>query len=745
MPFESEQSASVLALWRDALLRAASAGVVSHPIDPSASVPALNGQPDDRRSQLEESWNALLAKHDGDPSRQLLEVWRNLRDSLAAQNPGWAYLEAEGRPGITVWDQLDTIARGDENDLAFLSFSLGPVQSFIAASRSARDLWTGSYILAYLAFQAMVPVLEAHGPSALVFPSPRGMPLIDGWLEQQGVKSPSHSEEARLTPCLPNRFLAVVAAGENGDQAHALAKLCEEFCHESWFNLARQVRNTLDSIIQRFDHNADWDRFWSAQIETYFEVRSAVLPWSESHAAALKAAIPHASPNDGDPATLYAPRLALQFGLLEASRSVRHVPDYNASLVAHAPHYPQKCSLLGTHEQMGPAILEDSRAFWSDFAAKDGGIKGTRVREGERLGAVSLTKRFAWPAALNAELNLDATARRFADTATIAAREWLDEAGIDPDDIRRKHKNWSGQWLFRDDDDEEAPPDGVKKLIRAKSRPKPDGVGPPPAYYAALALDGDHMGRWIQGRMLPKGRSFGPETHNAISAALNHYALLAAPTIVEKHHGELIYAGGDDVLALFPTSPAIACADALRLAFGAESIDGKPSRYTLGPRAGMSGGLVVAHYKEDLRFVLDETRTAEKLAKASGRNALALRVLKRSGEHSTVVIPWEALGHLTQLVSHFKDGATNRWSYALRAELPTLRGLPREAVLAEALRLVNRVEEEKHKEAFVAWVNESANALLDLLEGRGRELPEAIDDLVILCQSASFLARGRDD
>ena len=32
----------------------------------------------------------------------------------------------------------------DDGDLAFLSFSLGPVQSFIASARTVRDLWTGS-------------------------------------------------------------------------------------------------------------------------------------------------------------------------------------------------------------------------------------------------------------------------------------------------------------------------------------------------------------------------------------------------------------------------------------------------------------------------------------------------------------------------------------------------------------------------------------------------------------------------
>ena len=56
----------------------------------------------------------------------------------------------------------------DDGDLAFLSFSLGPVQSFIASARTVRDLWTGSYLLSFLTFEAMRPILEKGDREALV-------------------------------------------------------------------------------------------------------------------------------------------------------------------------------------------------------------------------------------------------------------------------------------------------------------------------------------------------------------------------------------------------------------------------------------------------------------------------------------------------------------------------------------------------------------------------------------------------
>ena len=46
------------------------------------------------------------------------------------------------------------------NKTNILNFSLGPVQGFIARARKTRDFWTGSFLLSYLAGQAMAEILE---------------------------------------------------------------------------------------------------------------------------------------------------------------------------------------------------------------------------------------------------------------------------------------------------------------------------------------------------------------------------------------------------------------------------------------------------------------------------------------------------------------------------------------------------------------------------------------------------------
>src|SRR5258708_2391249 len=111
-------------------------------------------------------------------------------------------------------------------DRAFLSFSLGPVQSFIGAARTVRDLWSGSYLLSWLTYRAMKPVLVQHGPEGLVFPDLRHNPL---WLRDHD-KGPPRDQRALLSPCLPNRFLAEVP--EEG--ASDLARRCAEACHVAW-------------------------------------------------------------------------------------------------------------------------------------------------------------------------------------------------------------------------------------------------------------------------------------------------------------------------------------------------------------------------------------------------------------------------------------------------------------------------------------------------------------------------------
>ncbi len=51
-----------------------------------------------------------------------------------------------------------------------LHFTFGPVQEFVSEARKTADLWTGSYLISYLAAHAIAGVLEAGAEEGDFFP-----------------------------------------------------------------------------------------------------------------------------------------------------------------------------------------------------------------------------------------------------------------------------------------------------------------------------------------------------------------------------------------------------------------------------------------------------------------------------------------------------------------------------------------------------------------------------------------------
>jgi CRISPR-associated protein Cmr2 len=633
------------------------------------------------------------------------------------------------------------------DESALLSFFLGPVQPFIEAARTVRDLWTGSYLLSWLTVAGLQPVLDLvrAGRAALISPHiDRDNPMVAAFVD--GRKDDARS----AIPCIPNKFAATVPAAET----ERLLEECERHCRQEWERIAQAVHDQLAPVFGR--HDSGWDRSWQEQVKSYFEVRCVALPLGRATDAALTEL---RFRTDRDPWTRQWDLLG---ALLEMKRSVRHVPAYRPQPDREG-RFPVKCSLLGSFEQMGPADLDASRQFWEAVASPNWeGLGGTRLHSSDRLCAVSLVKRFAWPAYFADKLGLRPEELRFSDTATVAARDWLEAPELQPDAVRMRHPQlrWSGQWLHwqtPDQEKEEKPcPSEVWQQIQDRKRRQ----GKPPTYYAILMMDGDHMGQMFRGEKGEEAWGRGAERYRAITARLTHFALHAVQDAVERHpgqprepssDGELIYAGGDDVLALLPTDQVVACARTLRDQFRAA--------HHLGEHAQISAGSAVVHVKEDLRFALQTARAAEKAAKRAGRNALALTVCRRSGEHTTFVMDWqvdagdagaESYWDMTDLFTHlvrlFRGGASDRWAYKLRGELPTLQGkeVPWGAATAELRRLVQRVEGVADREALGELVERLATGYRAGMAKRGRPDHAILADFVALCQSASFLARGRD-
>ena len=85
---------------------------------------------------------------------------------------------------------------------SLLLFQIGPVQDFISAARSTCDLWSGSYLIAYLSAAGIKCITDRFGKDSVIFPSLNNQNVFLAVGQSSGaVADPGQ-------PSLPNRFLA---------------------------------------------------------------------------------------------------------------------------------------------------------------------------------------------------------------------------------------------------------------------------------------------------------------------------------------------------------------------------------------------------------------------------------------------------------------------------------------------------------------------------------------------------------
>ncbi|MDK2972623.1 MAG: CRISPR-associated protein Cmr2 [Candidatus Sumerlaeota bacterium] len=628
------------------------------------------------------------------------------------------------------------------------SFSLGPVQSAIQQARSVRDLWTGSYLIAWLTARAAAMALDKGAE----FDDPQWADSVLVKFHRTGKAIGLDADRLRRSS-LPNTFQFTASGDE--ESAAKLAAAVEYAVHAEWRGIVQAVHDEL----AKAGLPGSWDAGWREQTDHVWTVRVDRLevgPHLRDAARALGCGDEALLANEARLAGELLGRAGAAAKLLRPLRPHGGKDDTRP-----------KCSITGEDAQMGPVGLSlgEFAAFWSGPMAKAVTDAGERLREGEHLGAPALVKRLAWACSLSRRLRQDPGGLRTTDTATIAAGPWLAKLRLAdppiPDEheylhewARVNHKAWSGQWLHRDKDEERAP-DAVDAVIKdARNR-----HGAPPAYYAAMMMDGDRMGERL--------RHCSPEQYRDFTTLLSRFSLDNVPDLIQDYlqgpdglgFNQPVYAGGDDVLALLPMwmpkqgeqlphQSAVGLAHAIQQAFGALGLPGSNDPAT------MSAGIAIVHYKTDLREALDAARSAEKAAKNGGRNRAALTVMRRSGEHVTVPLPWSHVAVFEELVAAFADGASDRWAYRLRQVLDGLttpldeRHKPApetfvDLIDAECARILGHAEgAREHRDLFVrAW---------DTFSHRGNGTPnteraELQRNALTLIQSASFMARGREE
>ena len=125
------------------------------------------------------------------------------------------------------------------------------------------------------------------------------------------------------------------------------------------------------------------------------------------------------------------------------------------------------------------------------------------------------------------------------------------------------------------------------------------------------------------------------------------------------------------------------------------------------------------------------------------QNALAIAVCRHSGEHSQFVMSFSNATSYDELVIEFQNKMTDRWTYKLR-QIASM--LPDEAGVSELNRLLGRIE---------GSTKEQANAFRELVQNlwvehkqqltqRNWSTKEILSNFITLCQSAAFMARGKE-
>ena len=295
---------------------------------------------------------------------------------------------------------------------------------------------------------------------------------------------------------------------------------------------------------------------------------------------------------------------------------------------------------------------------------------------------------------------------------------------------------------------------------------------------------------------LASRRALSPSYHLQFSEALSAFALHCARPIVEAFDGRLIYAGGDDIVALLPADSALRCAEALRAAFQGSSrlpqllaASPRPPEFTYtspapgfltrndscdhhqrgtpipfivpGPAAEVSVGIAIAHFKAPLQDVVREAQTAQKRAKAPlaknglNRAAVSLRLMKRSGEILDWGSKWDGGGlELFHAIAHALDQKqlTGKFPHRLceilapfineTTAVTDLDGFPvAEVIRSEFARLLERHEDTKWDATSAAPLTTALEAYLPTLADRSASA--AAHELTSLCTAVAFAHRTR--
>lgn len=644
-----------------------------------------------------------------------------LRFKMAEHNVGglgalWHRIPADSRfPDHSIWQHNALCSAlfscielaGGDSEIGMMVFSITPVQQFIEKARKLRDYWTGSVLLSWLAFEGMSWIIENLGPDHILYPSLIDQPLVNEYMKknwkvsQDGFLNPSKDIAS-----FPNKFLFLIPM----DQAETIAGEIKTHIRAAWKDLYEKVCATCTTMMGSFlsdEGKAHIKEIFDRQNSRFWD-----LQWAASYLVAE---------NDKSEIEQLLPKRVYEypFDLLKRfNKIIEDKPYYEKSgrgvlySVSHSlvqstlavskirknvtrlAETGEKCHLCGEFEVLhhkkysgdikAGEYKENTKDFWRNLKSQwDGDEKNTlafNLNANEMLCSICLTKRMACETIERDKKHIlrsvFAGKKSFPSTTDIALTSYFER------EEKRKNISISNEERKK-----------IAQKIHEKADEKTDNHD---RYYAILMMDGDKMGKLVNGETLASTwesvmhpviverlkkpdfetkyhdnwrdifetkRLVSPAIHAAISESLGDFSLYGVDRIIKKHHGTLVYAGGDDVCAVLPVETSLKAAQETQQYYTStykliqndknkypddvkESFTPAPGKLSInlgkGDGISISAGILICHHKESLTQMISEAQhlLKDKAKGEADRNACAIELRKRSGGSRYFVRKW---------------------------------------------------------------------------------------------------------
>lgn len=167
---------------------------------------------------------------------------------------------------------------------------------------------------------------------------------------------------------------------------------------------------------------------------------------------------------------------------------------------------------------------------------------------------------------------------------------------------------------------------------------------------AVIKFDGDDVSRVLDGSSLKNvGKEVTPSRLSTLSSLINETCENKLRKIIESHKGRIIFAGGDDILALLPGEEAMDTAIELSYVF----------REAMNKRCTISAGIAIIQKRLPIYVGLERAHELISIAKTrTGKNAVAYTIvggLGRVERQSERAISWEELDQILGIIGFFKQ------------------------------------------------------------------------------------------